>query len=140
MRRFTRLTNAFSKKIGNHLHMLSLYFVHYNFCRIHKSLRMSPAMSAGISRHIAGYGVDSWPDRRKHPEARTARTLQEETKFKLRHYRKYVLNTVVLETKEEKIQRLGRQDNGVAGESCVRRGKSQDRTIHRFTELPSEGV
>ena len=49
MRRFTRLTNAFSKKIENHLHMLSLYFVHYNFCRVHKSLRMSPAMAAGVS-------------------------------------------------------------------------------------------
>ena len=49
MRRFIRLTNAFSKKIENHLHMLSLYFVHYNFCRTHKSLRMSPAMAAGVS-------------------------------------------------------------------------------------------
>jgi IS1 family transposase len=49
MRRFTRLTNAFSKKIQNHLHMLALYFVHYNFCRIHSSLRMSPAMAAGVS-------------------------------------------------------------------------------------------
>ncbi|WP_210165845.1 IS1 family transposase [Hoeflea sp. IMCC20628] len=48
-RRFTRLTNAFSKKVDNHLHMLSLYFVHYNFCRMHKSLRMSPAMAAGVS-------------------------------------------------------------------------------------------
>lgn len=48
-RRFTRLTNAFSKKIDNHLHMLSLYFVHYNFSRVHKSLRMSPAMAAGVS-------------------------------------------------------------------------------------------
>tara|TARA_R110002020_G_scaffold48855_6_gene139531 strand:+ start:7962 stop:8843 length:882 start_codon:yes stop_codon:yes gene_type:complete len=48
-RRFTRLTNAFSKKVDNHLHMLSLYFVHYNFCRVHKSLRMSPAMAAGVS-------------------------------------------------------------------------------------------
>ena len=49
MRRFTRLTNAFSKKIENHIHMLSLYFLHYNFCRIHKSLRVSPAMEAGVA-------------------------------------------------------------------------------------------
>ena len=49
MRRFTRLTNAFSKKLENHLHMLSLYFVHYNFVRIHSSLRMTPAMAAGVS-------------------------------------------------------------------------------------------
>ncbi len=48
-RRFTRLTNAFSKKIDNHLHMLSLYFVHYNFCRINKTLKVSPAMAAGVS-------------------------------------------------------------------------------------------
>ncbi|MEM9146468.1 MAG: IS1 family transposase [Pseudomonadota bacterium] len=49
MRRFTRLTNGFSKKLENHLHMLSICFVHYNFCRMHKSLRMSPAMAAGVS-------------------------------------------------------------------------------------------
>lgn len=49
MRRFTRLTNGFSKKLENHLHMLSLYFVHYNFCRVHKTLRMAPAMAAGVS-------------------------------------------------------------------------------------------
>lgn len=49
MRRFTRLTNGFSKKIDNHIHSLSLYFVHYNFCRIHKSLKMTPAMAAGVS-------------------------------------------------------------------------------------------
>lgn len=52
MRRFTRLTNAFSKKIENHLHMLSLYFGHYNFCRMHKSLRMSPAMAAGVANDL----------------------------------------------------------------------------------------
>ncbi|NQV58972.1 MAG: DDE-type integrase/transposase/recombinase [Alphaproteobacteria bacterium] len=49
MRHFTRLTNGFSKKIDNHIHTLSLYFVHYNFCRMHKSLRMSPSMAAGVS-------------------------------------------------------------------------------------------
>lgn len=52
MRRFTRLTNGFSKKLENHLHMLSLYFVHYNFCRMHKSLRMSPAMAAGVASDL----------------------------------------------------------------------------------------
>ena len=49
MRRFTRLTNGFSKKIENHLHMLSLYFVHNNFVRMHKTLKMTPAMAAGVS-------------------------------------------------------------------------------------------
>ena len=49
MRRFTPLTNAFSKKLENHLHMLRLYFVHYNWCRRHLSLRRTPAMAAGLS-------------------------------------------------------------------------------------------
>jgi IS1 family transposase len=49
MRRFTRLTNAFSKKIENHCHALSLYFMFYNFCRIHKTLKVSPAMAAGVT-------------------------------------------------------------------------------------------
>jgi IS1 family transposase len=52
MRRFTRLTNAFSKRVENHCHQLALYFVFYNFVRIHKTLRMTPAMAAGISDRL----------------------------------------------------------------------------------------
>jgi len=52
MRRFTRLTNAFSKKIENHRWAVALYFMHYNFCRIHQTLRLTPAMEAGIADHV----------------------------------------------------------------------------------------
>jgi len=52
MRRFTRLTNAFSKKVENLAHAVSLHFMYYNFGRIHKSLRVTPAMEAGISDHF----------------------------------------------------------------------------------------
>jgi IS1 family transposase len=48
MRRFTRLTNAFSKKAENHAYAVALHFMHYNFCRTHKTLRMTPAMAAGL--------------------------------------------------------------------------------------------
>jgi len=52
MRRFTRLTNAFSKKVENHGWAVALYFMHYNFCRIHQTLRVTPAMEAGIADHV----------------------------------------------------------------------------------------
>lgn len=52
MRRYTRLTHAFSKKIENHMAATAIYFMHYNFARIHKSLRVTPAMEAGVSDHV----------------------------------------------------------------------------------------
>jgi IS1 family transposase len=52
MRRFTRLTNGFSKKLENHMHMISLYFMFYNFVKIHKSLKVTPAMEAGVSKTL----------------------------------------------------------------------------------------
>lgn len=52
MRRFTRLTNGFSKKFENHAHQVALYFFHYNFVRVHKTLRVTPAMEAGLTDHV----------------------------------------------------------------------------------------
>lgn len=52
MRRFTRLTNAFSKKVENLGHAVALHFMHYNFCRIHQMLRVTPAMEAGLTDHV----------------------------------------------------------------------------------------
>jgi IS1 family transposase len=52
MRRFTRLTNAFSKKLENHIYAVALHFVYYNFCRIHQTLRVTPAMEAGLTKDL----------------------------------------------------------------------------------------
>jgi IS1 family transposase len=65
MRRLTRLTNAFSKKLANHMHALSIYFMHYNFVRIHQTLRCTPAMEAGVTEKLWNLSdivriVDEW--------------------------------------------------------------------------------
>jgi hypothetical protein len=52
MRRFTRLTNAFSKKLGNFKEALALHFAHYNFMRVHRSLRVTPAMETRLTNHV----------------------------------------------------------------------------------------
>ena len=52
IRRFTRLTNAFSKKLENHALSVALHYMHYNFCRIHKTLRVTPAMAAGVADRV----------------------------------------------------------------------------------------
>lgn len=52
MRRFTRLTNAHSKKIENHIASIAIHYMHYNFCRVHESIRVTPAMEAGIANHV----------------------------------------------------------------------------------------
>lgn len=55
MKRFTRLSNAFSKKLANHRHALALYFYFYNWCRIHKTLRVTPAMAAGLTDELLSF-------------------------------------------------------------------------------------
>ena len=69
-RRFTRLTNAFSKKIENHYYALAIYFMHYNFARIHQTLRVSPAMAAGVSKTLWSMEdivriIDEWEAKQK---------------------------------------------------------------------------
>jgi IS1 family transposase len=71
MRRFTRLTNAFSKKLANHMHALSIYFMHCNFVRIHQTLRVTPAMAAGVTGKLWELSdmvqmVEEWEAAQKH--------------------------------------------------------------------------
>jgi hypothetical protein len=65
IRRFTRLTNAFSKKVENHVYALAIYFMHYNYVRIHQTLRVTPAMAAGVSKTLWSMGdvvtmIEEW--------------------------------------------------------------------------------
>jgi hypothetical protein len=55
-RRFTRLTNGFSKKLENHVAAVALYVAHYNFCRVHETLRTTPAIAIGIADHVWSIG------------------------------------------------------------------------------------
>jgi hypothetical protein len=52
MRRFTRLTNGFSKKLDNHIHQVAMFYMWYNFGRVHQTLKATPAMAAGLSSHV----------------------------------------------------------------------------------------
>jgi hypothetical protein len=63
-RRFTRLTNAFSKKFENHAHMVAIWSVWYNFLRIHTTLRVTPAMASGLSETVM-----DWSDMVEAPPA-----------------------------------------------------------------------
>ena len=56
MRRFTRLTNGFSKKVDNHRRSVALHYMYYNFCRVHQTLRVTPAMEAGLTDHVWSLG------------------------------------------------------------------------------------
>jgi hypothetical protein len=69
-RRFTRLTNAFSKKVENHAHSVALFATYYNFVRVHKTLRTTPAMAAGITERVWEIGdivdaLEAWEQTRE---------------------------------------------------------------------------
>ena len=70
MRRFTRLTNGFSKKVENHGHAVALHFMHHNFCRIHKTLRVTPAMEAGLTDQRLEHGRTACPAHAANPRNR----------------------------------------------------------------------
>lgn len=86
MRRFTRLTNGFSKKVENHIAAVSLHFMHYNFVRIHQTLKVTPAMAAGVSDRLWEIG-----DIVRLLEEREARLLAEEREEKLARVYRHIL-------------------------------------------------
>ena len=89
MRRYTRLTNAFSKKLENHAHHVALYTMFFNFCRVHKTLRMSPAMAAGVTDTLRdAEWIVGLVDAAASTPGPRGPYLQEARRFKLRHYRR----------------------------------------------------
>lgn len=69
MRRFTRLTNGHSKKIDNHRHAVALHYMYYNFCKVHQTLRVTPAMEAGLTDHVWSFAKLVGLLSTSHPEA-----------------------------------------------------------------------
>ena len=97
MRRFTRLTNAFSKKVEKHEHVLSLYFVYYNFVRIDKTLKVTPAMAASVTDRLwsmddVAAQIDADAPR---PGPRGPYKKAHRREFKLRHYRSRPPNLLI---------------------------------------------
>ena len=76
MRRFTRMTNAFSKRIENHAASVALHYFHYNFCRIHTSVRVTPAMEAGVTDRLHDLGELVALIRAAYPEPNRPKTYQ----------------------------------------------------------------
>jgi IS1 family transposase len=82
MRRFTRLTNAFSKKLDNHIAAISLHFMFYNFVRIHQTLRITPAMAAGVTDHVWDIAdIVRMVEEREERERREARKERNERSY-----------------------------------------------------------
>jgi hypothetical protein len=82
MRRFTRLTNMFSKKFENHVYMVALYAVLYNWTKLHKTIRVTPAMGAGLTERLWDIGRRSEADRRR----RGRREVSPGRSIEVRHY------------------------------------------------------
>ena len=83
MRRFTRLTNAFSKKVENHAHAVALHMMYYNFVRIHKTLRVTPAMAAGVIDRLWGIGdivtvLEQWEEKNTSSKAAQTHSIDQD--------------------------------------------------------------
>ena len=83
MRRFTRLTNAFSKKFENHAHSVAIHFMHYNFVRVHQTTRVTPAMAAGVTDKLRELSdmvcvLENWEDEQEGAQVQSGLLNMEE--------------------------------------------------------------